>query len=245
MDEPDSLKRFHRGTRVIRRIRTTSRGLRVLRSFFSPQFVHWKTWWMILLMVGRNPANSPVEVGSDHPIIHRVLAPSQVVVWDFWTINSMIKKTHQPVNQVLPSDLFGSFKWPFQGLSDLHLGNPKGHLEEAGSGLSYFVHQHLIEVLWSNPSSGTYFLQFLYLGVATVWCERKKFQTYSPKWWVLMVVSPMEQRKKVTKRTHIQNNPKMRLSVAGMSLLLIKKAGKKRSSSTHTKHHKTVEVKHQ
>ena len=28
--------------------------------------------------------------GSDYPIIHRVLAPSQVVVWDFWTINSMI-----------------------------------------------------------------------------------------------------------------------------------------------------------
>ena len=24
--------------------------------------------------------------------------------------------------QVLPSDLFGCFKWPFQGLSDLHLG---------------------------------------------------------------------------------------------------------------------------
>ena len=26
-------------------------------------------------------------------------------------------------NQVLPSDLFGCFKWPFQGLSDLHLGD--------------------------------------------------------------------------------------------------------------------------
>ena len=25
--------------------------------------------------------------------------------------------------QVLPSDLFGGFKWPFQGLSDLHLGD--------------------------------------------------------------------------------------------------------------------------
>ena len=27
--------------------------------------------------------------------------------------------------QVLPSDLFGCFKWPFQGLSDLHLGDQK------------------------------------------------------------------------------------------------------------------------
>ena len=51
-------------------------------------------WWekrnqWILLMVGRNPVNSPVEVDSWNPIIYRVLAPSQVVVWDFWTINSM------------------------------------------------------------------------------------------------------------------------------------------------------------
>ena len=29
------------------------------------------------------------------------------------------------LNQVLPSDLFGCFKWPFQGLSDLHLGDQK------------------------------------------------------------------------------------------------------------------------
>ena len=27
--------------------------------------------------------------------------------------------------QVLPSDPFGGFKWPFQGLSDLHLGDQK------------------------------------------------------------------------------------------------------------------------
>ncbi len=27
--------------------------------------------------------------------------------------------------QVLPSDPFGDFKWPFQGLSDLHLGYQK------------------------------------------------------------------------------------------------------------------------
>ncbi len=27
--------------------------------------------------------------------------------------------------QVLPSGLFGGFKWPFQGLSDVHLGDQK------------------------------------------------------------------------------------------------------------------------
>ena len=31
----------------------------------------------------------------------------------------------EKVSQVLPSDLFGCFKWPFQGLSDLHLGDQK------------------------------------------------------------------------------------------------------------------------
>ena len=36
------------------------------------------------------------------------------------------------IYQVLPSDPFGDFKWPFQGLSDLHFGLSKGHLEEAG-----------------------------------------------------------------------------------------------------------------
>ena len=34
--------------------------------------------------------------------------------------------------QVLPSDLFRCFKWSFQGISDLHFGRSKGHLEEAG-----------------------------------------------------------------------------------------------------------------
>ena len=29
------------------------------------------------------------------------------------------------LTQVLPSDPFGGFKWPFQGLSDLHLGDQR------------------------------------------------------------------------------------------------------------------------
>ena len=29
------------------------------------------------------------------------------------------------LGQVLPSDLFGGFKWPFQGLCDLQLGDQK------------------------------------------------------------------------------------------------------------------------
>ena len=40
-------------------------------------------WWF------RNPVNSPVEGKVVYPIIYRVLAPSQVVVWDFWTIKGM------------------------------------------------------------------------------------------------------------------------------------------------------------
>ena len=32
----------------------------------------------------------------EYPIIYKVLAPSQVVVWDFWTINSMIQDMNQP-----------------------------------------------------------------------------------------------------------------------------------------------------
>ena len=37
-------------------------------------------WWF------RNPANQLRLVA--YPIVYRVLAPSQVIVWDFWTINS-------------------------------------------------------------------------------------------------------------------------------------------------------------
>ena len=37
-----------------------------------------------------NPENSLVEVKVVYiPIIYKALAPSQVVVWDFWTINSI------------------------------------------------------------------------------------------------------------------------------------------------------------
>ena len=34
--------------------------------------------------------------------------------------------------QVIQSDLFGMVKWPFQGLSDLQLGDKKGHFESPG-----------------------------------------------------------------------------------------------------------------
>ena len=40
--------------------------------------------------------------------------------------------------QVLQSDLVWTHKWPFQGLSDLHFGNQKGHFEEAGT-FAWFV----------------------------------------------------------------------------------------------------------
>ena len=34
--------------------------------------------------------------------------------------------------QVIQSDPFGMVKWPFQGLSDLQLGDKKGHFESPG-----------------------------------------------------------------------------------------------------------------
>ena len=40
--------------------------------------------------------------------------------------NKKYLSCHHPVNsQVLPSDPFGGFKWPFQGLSDLNLGDQR------------------------------------------------------------------------------------------------------------------------
>ena len=36
-----------------------------------------------------------------------------------WTLQKKI------ISQVIQSDPFGDFKWPFQGLSDLHLGYQK------------------------------------------------------------------------------------------------------------------------
>ena len=43
-------------------------------------------WWF------RNPANQLRSVV--YPILYKVLAPSQVVVWNFWTINSIIPYIH-------------------------------------------------------------------------------------------------------------------------------------------------------
>ena len=53
--------------------------------------------------------------------------------------------------QVLPSDPFflgGGVKWPFQGLSDLHLGHQKGHLEEADGLKSCLALLFLMSRLW-------------------------------------------------------------------------------------------------
>ena len=64
-------------------------------------------------MATRNPVNSPVEVGSlshDHPWskLSINVYTSQVVVSDFWTINSTIKGNHQNF-KVLNERLVGLF----------------------------------------------------------------------------------------------------------------------------------------
>ena len=62
--------------------------------------------------------------------------------------------------QVLPSDLFGGSKWPFQGLSDLHLGDQKVTWKKMG-GDSYiklflFRHQKL-KIVKHRDQNSDYF----------------------------------------------------------------------------------------
>ena len=54
--------------------------------------------------------------------IHEMVRVNQVNL--SWTVLRKKQKKHIP-HQGLPSDLFGCFRWPFQGLSDLHLGDQK------------------------------------------------------------------------------------------------------------------------
>ena len=55
--------------------------------FRIPESYAWRYgWWF------RNPVNSPVEVGSLSTRIYRVLAPSQVVVWDFFHQQYFMKR---------------------------------------------------------------------------------------------------------------------------------------------------------
>ncbi len=60
--------------------------------------------------------------------------------------------------QVLPSDPFGGFKWPFQGLSDIHLGDQFGALGRSwlnmffGAFLTNIIRLYKIGVS-SNPGS--------------------------------------------------------------------------------------------
>ena len=57
------------------------------------------------------------------------------------------------VYQVLPSDLFGCFKWPFQGFSDLHLGDQKVTWKKLVEGFFNWKKTHgwytSLRVLWS------------------------------------------------------------------------------------------------
>ena len=51
-----------------------------------------------------------------------------VAVREYWgniELSWWLKEYWGNIDQVLPSDPFGGFKWPFQGLSDLHLDYQK------------------------------------------------------------------------------------------------------------------------
>ena len=63
---------------------------------------------MVLLMVGCNPVNSPVEVASDHPIVSHYLLtgfvdPNGGWEWDFRTINSSFSLTFVCVRSMVLS----------------------------------------------------------------------------------------------------------------------------------------------
>ena len=53
----------------------------------------WYLKYLVILLMAEILANQLRLIV--YPIIYKVLAPSQVVVWDFWTINSKAPK-HQP-----------------------------------------------------------------------------------------------------------------------------------------------------
>ena len=52
---------------------------------------------------------SPVEGTVLYPTIYRLLAPSQVVVWDFWTINSITKNIGLQVKSLANDSCSWSF----------------------------------------------------------------------------------------------------------------------------------------
>ena len=56
--------------------------------------------------------------------------------------------------QLLPSDPFGCFKWPFQGLSDLHLGDQKVTWKKLVVGFSWVLRAAVFLLPWksSRPS---------------------------------------------------------------------------------------------
>ena len=70
---------------------------------------HVEGWWPGVRVAGLNiPRNKYAARG-----------------WDLQK-NSLVGGKRRNIYQVLPSDLFGCFKWPFQGVvGDLHLGDQK------------------------------------------------------------------------------------------------------------------------
>ena len=86
-------------------------------------------------------------------------------------------------------DLFSGFKWPFQGLSDLHLRNQKGTWKK-------LVRDSLFRVWWPYPTSWSTLAQMVH-PLGSYWCfrisvgSRKKMIPRNKTWMVFVFVEDL------------------------------------------------------
>ncbi len=104
----------------------TSRKMRIFQCYVLVYrrvscFFGVTNWWVVCKSTTWSPPY-PRSCAMDGPI-HSYCTWGWGVF--FWNPNTEPQEVAMDVYQVLPSDLFGCFKWPFQGLSDLHLGDQK------------------------------------------------------------------------------------------------------------------------
>ncbi len=85
-------------------------------------------------------------------------------------------KTNMP--QVLPSDPFWCFEWPFQGLSDLPFVLSKGHLEEAGH---WKIHMFQIG---STSSNGGYSMLVFRVVIVNWWFRARGAPIFEDPLWI-------------------------------------------------------------
>ena len=86
----------------------------------------------------------PVEVGSWNPLIYKVLAPPQVVVWDFWLPSTVARPSHPPHR-----DVGTWWPWNFQGWN-----TPQGHFSSQQSKMWMDVSQQKHQIVPFTKTKG-------------------------------------------------------------------------------------------